>query len=67
MTILIPGQYGASKIDLDALTNDFVDVSHNLKVKKWSKNGTRLYLRVRREDDKRRFDEFYIDIPEEAP
>lgn len=58
--------YGATLIDPRELTDEyeFVDEAENLKAKVWTPekgdSPNRVYLRVRRHDDSRRFKEFYI-------
>ena len=40
------------------------DDNENVKAKKWSKGKQeRIYFRVRRHDDRRKFREFYVEMP----
>ena len=42
----------------------YVDESENIKAKKWTKGGQeRIYFRVRRHGDRRKFREFYVELP----
>jgi hypothetical protein len=45
----------------------YVDHNENIKAKIWSKGSQeRIYFRVRRHDDRRKFREFYVELPTEA-
>jgi hypothetical protein len=52
--------------DYDDLTDSYqyIDDNENIKAKIWSKGRQeRIYFRVRRHDDKRKFREFYVELP----
>ncbi|GGL57759.1 hypothetical protein [Halocalculus aciditolerans] len=64
------GKYGDSKIETDALGNEYepLNESGDVKAKVWEGDdgSRRLYLRVRDHDDGRRFDEYSIDVGTDA-
>lgn len=53
----------SQEINLDTLGEEYqyVDDDENVKAKVWEgEQETRLYIRTRRHDDRRKFDEFYV-------
>jgi len=55
-----------SSFDYKDLTDSYqyIDENKNVKAKVWEKGKQkRIYFRTRRHDDKRKFREFYIELP----
>jgi hypothetical protein len=55
--------------DYDDLTDSYqyIDEEENIKAKKWDRGvQKRIYFRVRRHDDSRKFREFYVEMPIEG-
>lgn len=50
-------------ISLSEIGEEYKEVTHDLKLKIWERDGKiRLYIRHRNPVDKRRFDEVYVDL-----
>lgn len=57
----------STEIDLDGLPERYVHITDDLKAKLWEGDDgrRRLYIRARSPEDRRRFDEYYIELPQE--
>ena len=60
------GEYGALRVDVESLDNEYeqVDEAGHVKAKRWTGDDgeERLYVRIRDHDDGRRYNEFRVDL-----